>query len=216
MKRQRFSIEQIVAVLKQAELGLPVADLIRQIGISEQTFYRWKRQYAGLESDQVRELRQVVEENARLKKLVAELSLDKAVPAGCSSKNVPRPALMKEVVAYVVSSHGYSERRACQVTGQHRSTQRKPSTRDPRTAVRRRMHEIVATRIRYGYRRVHVMLRREGWEVGRNVVYRLYREEGLTLRTKQPRRRKMIVHRQARCRLNVRMRPGAWTLSMTS
>ncbi len=106
---------------------------------------------------------------------------------------------MKDVVAYVVSSHGYSERRACQVTRQHRSTQRKPSTRDPRTELRQRMHEIVATRIRYGYRRVHILLRREGWQVGRNVVYRLYREEGLALRTKQPRRRKMVVHRQVRC-----------------
>lgn len=103
---------------------------------------------------------------------------------------------MKDVVAYVVSLHGYSERGACQVTLQHRSTQRKPSTRDPRTEVRQRMHEIVATRIRYGYRRVHVMLKREGWQVGRNVVYRLYREEGLVLRTKQPRRRKMTVHRE--------------------
>lgn len=117
---------------------------------------------------------------------------------------------MKEVVAYVVSSHGYSERRACQVTRQHRSTQRKPSRRDLRTAIRQRMHEIVATRIRYGYRRVHVMLKREGWQVGRNVVYRLYREEDLTLRTKQPRRRKMVVHRQARCQPR---RPNeAWSL----
>lgn len=106
---------------------------------------------------------------------------------------------MKEVVAYVVSTHGYSERRACKVTRQHRSTQRKPSTRDPRTELRQRMHEIVASRIRYGYRRVHVMLKREGWEVGRHVVYRLYREEGLALRAKRPRRRKMIIHRQARC-----------------
>ncbi len=71
MKRQRFSVEQIVAVLKQAELGLPVADLICQVGISEQAVYRWKKQYAGLESDQVRELKQVVEENTRLKKLIA-------------------------------------------------------------------------------------------------------------------------------------------------
>lgn len=79
MKKKRFSVEQIVAVLKRAELGLPVADLIRQVGISEQTFYRWKRQYAGLKSDQVREFKQVTEENVRLKKLVAEMSLDKAV-----------------------------------------------------------------------------------------------------------------------------------------
>ena len=77
MRKKRFSVEQIVAVLKQAELGLPVADLIRQVGISEQTFYRWKKQYAGLETDQVREFKQLTEENARLKRLVAELSLDK-------------------------------------------------------------------------------------------------------------------------------------------
>lgn len=89
MKKQRFSTEQIVSVLKQAEMGLPVKDLIRQIGITEQTFYRWKRQYGGLESDQVRELKQVVEENARLKRLVAELSLDKAVLQDVLSKKFP-------------------------------------------------------------------------------------------------------------------------------
>ena len=54
MKRKRFSVEQIVAVLKQAELGMPMADIIRRVGISEQTFYRWKKQYVGLEIDQVR------------------------------------------------------------------------------------------------------------------------------------------------------------------
>ena len=63
MKKPGFSVEQIVSVLKQAELGLPVADLIRQIGISEQTFHRCKKQYAGLESDRVRELKQVLGEN---------------------------------------------------------------------------------------------------------------------------------------------------------
>jgi putative transposase len=62
--------------LKQAELGMPVSDLIRQVRISEQTFYRWKKQYAGMQSDQVRELKQLQEENGRLKRLVAELSLD--------------------------------------------------------------------------------------------------------------------------------------------
>ena len=76
MKRKRFSVEQIVAVLKQAELGMAVSDVTRQMGISEQTFYRWKKQYAGLQSDQVRELKQLQDENTRLKKLVADLSLD--------------------------------------------------------------------------------------------------------------------------------------------
>lgn len=89
MKRKRFSTEQIVSVLKQAEMGLAVSDLVRQVGITEQTFYRWRRQYGGLESDQVRELKQVVEENNRLKKLVAELSLDKAVLQDVLSKKLP-------------------------------------------------------------------------------------------------------------------------------
>jgi putative transposase len=117
---------------------------------------------------------------------------------------------MKDVVAYVVGHHGYSERRACLLTRQHRSTQRKPSIRDPRLEIRQRMHEIAATRIRFGYRRVHIMLRRDGWTVGKNLVWRLYREEGLALRAKRPRRRKMVVHREARCQPN---RPNeAWSL----
>ena len=79
MKKKRFSVEQIVEVLKQAEVGVPVAELIRKVGISEQTFYRWKKQYVGLESDQVREMKQLQDENSRLKQLVAELSLDKTM-----------------------------------------------------------------------------------------------------------------------------------------
>lgn len=91
MKRKRFSVEQVVAVLKQAELGMPVAELTRQMEISEQTFYRWKKQYAGLQSDQVRELKQLQDENSRLKKLVAELSLDKAILQDLNSKKWPGP-----------------------------------------------------------------------------------------------------------------------------
>ena len=79
MKRKRFSVEQVVAVVKQAELGMPVADLIRKVGITEQTFYRWKKPYQGLESEQVRELKQLQEENTRLKRVVAELTLDKVM-----------------------------------------------------------------------------------------------------------------------------------------
>ena len=79
VKQKRFAVEQIVAVLKQAEAGLSVAELIRKVGISEQTFYRWKKAYGSLEVDQVRQLKQLQEENARLKKLVAELTLDKSM-----------------------------------------------------------------------------------------------------------------------------------------
>ena len=89
MKKKRFSVEQIVAVLKQAELGFPVVDLIRKVGITDQTFYRWKKQYSGMESVQIRELQQLSEEIARLIKLVADLSLDKAILQDVLSTKFP-------------------------------------------------------------------------------------------------------------------------------
>jgi putative transposase len=79
VKQKRFTVEQIVAVLKQAEAGVPLSELIRRVGISEQTFYRWKKQYVRIEVDQVHQLKQLQEENARLKQLVADLALDKAM-----------------------------------------------------------------------------------------------------------------------------------------
>jgi putative transposase len=85
-KHQRFNVEQIVAVLKQAEAGVPLAELIRRVGISEQTFYRWKKQYVGLEVDPVRQLKQLQEENAGLKQLVADRTLDKAMLQDVLSK----------------------------------------------------------------------------------------------------------------------------------
>jgi len=85
VKRKRFSVEQIVAVLKQAEVGGPV-EVCRQVGITEQTFYRWKAKYMGLEIDQVRQIKRLQEENGKLKKLVAELSLDKVMLQDVLSK----------------------------------------------------------------------------------------------------------------------------------
>lgn len=91
MKKKRFSVEQIVAALKQIELGLTVADAARQMGVSEQAIYRWKKIYGGLESDQVRELKQLQDENTRLKRLVADLSLDKVILQDINAKKWPGP-----------------------------------------------------------------------------------------------------------------------------
>lgn len=87
MKRKRFPVEQIVAVLKQVEVGVPAAELIRQLGITEQTLYRWKKQHKGLETDQIRQCKQLQEEIARLKRLVAELTLDKTMLQDVLAKN---------------------------------------------------------------------------------------------------------------------------------
>lgn len=86
MKRKRYSVEQIVAAVKQHDLGVSATDMARKLGIAEQTFYRWKKQYGGLEAAEVRELKQLREENARLKRLVADLSLDKVMLQEVASK----------------------------------------------------------------------------------------------------------------------------------
>lgn len=86
MKKSNFSEEQISYALQQAEHGTPVKEVIRKMGITEQTFYRWKKKYAGLGTSELRRLKQLEEENRRLKRLVADLSLDKAMLQDVLSK----------------------------------------------------------------------------------------------------------------------------------
>jgi len=88
MKRSKFSEEQIVYAIRQAESGTPVGDLCRQLGVSDATFYTWKKKYAHLGVSELRRLRQVEEENARLKRLVADLSLDKHMLSEALRKKV--------------------------------------------------------------------------------------------------------------------------------
>lgn len=79
MKKKRFSVEQITAVLHQVETGIPVAEVCRQVGVAEQTFYRWKKVYGGLAPSEARELKQLRDENTKLKRVVADLTLDKVM-----------------------------------------------------------------------------------------------------------------------------------------
>lgn len=88
MKRSKFSEEQIVYALRQAEGGTPIGDLCRQLGVSDATFYAWKKKYAHLGVSELRRLRQLEEENSRLKRLVADLSLDKHMLAEALRKKV--------------------------------------------------------------------------------------------------------------------------------
>ena len=74
---KKFTEEQIAFALKQAEMGTPVVEVIRKMGITEQTYYRWKKKYGGLGLSEVRRLKQLEEENRKLKQMVADLSLDK-------------------------------------------------------------------------------------------------------------------------------------------
>ena len=77
MPKKTFTEEQIASALRQAEAGTSVAEICRKLGVTEQSFYRWKRKYAGMGVSELRRLKQLEEENRRLKQLVADLTLDK-------------------------------------------------------------------------------------------------------------------------------------------
>jgi putative transposase len=101
-------------------------------------------------------------------------------------------------VADLVARYGASHRRACQAMDFPRSTHHYRARRDPQAALRVRLRDLAGARVRYGYRRLHVLLRREGWHVNHKRVYRLYREEGLAVRRKTPRRHASSQTRAAR------------------
>ena len=107
-----------------------------------------------------------------------------------------------------------SERRACRVTGTSRATHRYRSVADPQDELRLRVRELAATRVRYGYRRIHVLLRREGWKVNHKRVYRLYRDDGLAIRARTPRRRRARQYRAARPELAAPNQ--AWAMDFVS
>lgn len=88
MKKTRFTEQQIAFALRQAEQGTPLEELTRKIGVSEATFYRWKKKFAGMGIAELRRLKQLEDENRKLKNLVADLSLDKAMLQDVLSKKV--------------------------------------------------------------------------------------------------------------------------------
>lgn len=100
-----------------------------------------------------------------------------------------KPAQRRECVAFLQVGFRVSERRACRVIGYRRSSYRYRSRAQDQSLLRRRIREIAAVRIRYGYRRIHTLLRREGWRINIKRVYRLYRLDGLSLRLKSRKKR---------------------------
>ena len=210
MKTSRYTPEQVTIALRQVESGTPVPEVFRKLGVSEQTFYRWKRRFAGMGIAEVRRLRVLEEENRKLKQLVADLSLDKQNAAGCPPKQRLKPAQQRTTVRYLQVAYRVSERRACGVLAFRRSSHRYRSVADEQAALRIRLRDLAAARVSYGYRRLHVLLRREGWTVNHKRVYRLYRQEGLLMRPKKPRRH---VSSQRRMERPAVSKPGqCWSI----
>jgi putative transposase len=105
------------------------------------------------------------------------------------------------MVEYLRQGYAISERLACRATRLNRGTFRYRSHKDPRTALRMRIREIAQARVRYGYRKIRVLLNREGWGVGKSLMQRLYRQERLGLKQRPKRRRRAAEHRRERVRI---------------
>jgi putative transposase len=115
MRRRRFTEEQII--LKEADAGAKPGDVCRRHGIGEKSYYRWKAKYAGLEVSGARRLRQLADEKTRLKRVVADLTLDNQVLKELLGKKPSAPAAQRTAVWAIQAEHEMSERRACALVG---------------------------------------------------------------------------------------------------
>ncbi len=125
-----------------------------------------------------------------------------------------KPARQRELVQYLEVGYGVSQRRACRVLGAGRSTVRYQSIADDRADLRVRLKDMAASRPRYGYRRLHLLLERQGVQANHKLVYRLYREEGLGIRSKRPKRRKSCQVRAER--VTVAQINDCWSMDFMS
>lgn len=194
MKKKRFTEGQIACALAQERKGQTIAEICRKLGVSEQTFYRWNKKFGSIGVAEVRRLKQLEDENAKLKRLGAELSLDKAILQDVLRKGLT-PGQRRGLVGYARDACRVTERRACRVLCASRATIRYVSVKPGQEDLRMWIKETAAVRPSRGSPRIHVLLRREGWLVNHKRTERLYRLEGLNLRQNRPRRRKAVVTR---------------------
>ena len=162
MKKTKFTEEQILFALKQGAAGQPVSDVCRQMGISEATYYVWKKRYADLGLLEVRELRQLRDENARLKRLVADLTLDRYVLQEVIKKDLATHR-RRDIARWIHECFQLSIRRSCALSCLRNATWYYQSQAKDSSGLRQRLRELATARPRFGYERLHILLTREGW-----------------------------------------------------
>ncbi len=177
------------------------------------TFYKWKAKFGGMDVSEARRLKALEDENAKLKRMLADSMLDNVALKDPAGKRVVTPAAHREAAAHLRSAYEMSERRACRVLSVNRASVRYQATRPDDGDLRDRLKALAQERRRFGYRRLHVMLRREGHVVNRKRVQRIYREERLTARRRGGRKPAMGTRRPLETPLVANQR---WSLDFVS
>ncbi|HWW59338.1 MAG TPA: IS3 family transposase [Sphingopyxis sp.] len=208
MPSKKHRPEEIIGKLREAEVvlaqGATTAEACRRIAISEQTYYRWRKEYGGLKTDQARRMKDLEKENARLRRAISDLTLDKLILQEAAPGKLLSPARRRRCIDHIRTMMPVSERRLCRVLGQHRSTQRKaPRGADDEAALTEDIIALARQYGRYGYRRVTALLRDAGWHVNRKRVERIWRREGLKVPQRQPKRGRLWLN-DGSC---IRLRP---------
>ncbi|WP_131197018.1 IS3 family transposase [Lichenihabitans psoromatis] len=216
MPIKRHKPEEVVVKLRQVDVlvsqGKSVAEAVRSIAVTEVTYYRWRQEYGGLKGDQVKRLKELEAENGRLRRAVSDLTLEKLILKEAAFGKLLSPARRRACVEQVVAEHSVSERFACRVLGQHRSTQRKaPIRADDEAALTADIVALALQYGRYGYRRITAMLRDAGWAVNHKRVERIWRREGLKVPQKQPKRARLWLNDGSCLRLRPEYPNHVWS-----
>ncbi|WP_386339145.1 IS3 family transposase [Xanthomonas citri pv. citri] len=190
MRTSKFTETQIIATLKQADAGVPVKDICRQVGISTATYYQWKSKYGGLEASELRRVKELESENAKLKRMYAELALDNAAMKDLIGKKTLGPARKREAVRFLIEVHARPLRRSCACVGLSRAAWYAPpldwTVRDA---------ELIAEIARYveahpsrGFWKCSDYLRKQQPSWNPKRIYRVYKAMKLNLRRTAKRR----------------------------
>ncbi|MCP0914258.1 IS3 family transposase [Legionella sp. 27cVA30] len=188
MKRSRFTEHQILNILKHVENGRLVKDVCREHGISDATYYNWKAKYGGMEASDIKRMKQLEEENAKLKRMFADLSLENRALKDVIGKKALKPAEKREMADYLVNEYGMSLRQSCAALSLSRTGYYyQPAVNKDETVIKELM-EVTERYPRYGFRKVFVKLRQAGFTWNHKRVYRVYCELQLNIRRKGKRR----------------------------
>ncbi|WP_371856499.1 IS3 family transposase [Nocardia anaemiae] len=196
--RKRHSAEEIVRKLRRADelaaAGRSGEEIAAELGISAATMYNWRRQYGGVDTDAAKELKELREQNARLKRLLADAELEKDALREIAKGKILSPAAKRRAVDMLKDVMSVSERFACKVVGLYRSTYRRlpvaQTQADPDAGLRAWLRGYATKHQGHGFRRAWAALRfDEGSSVNKKKVHRLWREEGLQVREHSPRKR---------------------------